>query len=119
MNIKYLVLKTIEKYRKNRYICTKANTRNRYKSIKYKTDNSKCIVYGDNRCCGGCLIAYICFHCVNCNCYGFTKSCMGGTDKQYFLSGCSDDKAKGYRLKKDGTFDWEHYKILNKYLEEG
>lgn len=95
--------------RNNIFICKEVNTRNRYKREEYKISEGKpqCPIYKDNRCCGGCKLARTCDHCVDCNCYGYTYSTIGGTEiemnhKASIYYGCS-------RLKEDGTFDWDYY----------
>ncbi len=65
-------------------MCTRPNTRNRYKNDKYKipADQPQCTIFKDNRCCGGCRLAPTCDHVVDCNCYGFTKGQMGVKNKR-------------------------------------
>lgn len=91
------------------FMCDRFDTRNRYKRKEYRIpeDKPQCPIYNDNRCCGGCKLARTCDHCVDCNCFGYTYSTIGGIENemkhkssQYY--GCS-------RLKKDGTFDWDYF----------
>lgn len=98
-------------YEEPTFICDNIDTRNRWKNDKYKIpkDQPQCPIYNDNRCCGGCCFASTCEHCVNCNCYGFTKAQMGGTDKQYYMHKASIYYKLG-RIDRDGNFDWDYYK---------
>lgn len=62
------------------FMCNSFNTRNRYKRKEYQIpeDQPQCPIYKDNRCCGGCKLARTCDHCVDCNCFGYTYSTIGG-----------------------------------------
>lgn len=97
------------------HICNSYDTRNRYKNEKYKIpeDQPQCPVYQDNRCGGGCKLAVVCEHCVNCGCYGFTYGQMGGNDKNYYLHKASEYYGLA-RIGKDGKFDWDYYYIQRK-----
>lgn len=99
-------------YTKPVFICPNIRTRNAHKNDKYKIpeDQPQCPVYKDNRCCGGCSFAAMCDHCVECHCYGFTYAQMGGTDKGYYLHKASNYYELG-RLKDNGEFDWDYYKV--------
>lgn len=106
-------------YEKPKFICTNFDCRNKAKNNKYKIPNDKpqCPIFNDNRCCGGCSFASNCDHCVNCNCFGFTKGQMGGTDEKYYLNKASKFYELG-RIGKDGNFDWNYYYYFNKKKQD-
>lgn len=91
------------------FMCTHIATRNRYKRDKYKIpeDKPQCPIYEDNRCCGGCKLARTCNHCVDCNCFGYAYSTLGGIEIEM------THKASQYygksRLDENGKFDWDYY----------
>ena len=93
------------------YICTHLDTRNRYKNDQYKIphDQPQCPIFKDNRCCGSCSQSATCDHIVNCNCFGFAKALMGGTDERYYMTKASDYSLFGRVV--DGKFDWEYYNL--------
>lgn len=66
------------------FMCNSFNTRNRYKRKEYQIpeDQPQCPIYKDNRCCGGCKLARTCDHCVDCNCFGYTYSTIGGIENE-------------------------------------
>lgn len=91
-------------------ICNSIDTRNRYKLPEWRTKEGEplCPIYKDNRCCGSCNLTPSCDHAVDCNCFGYTKAALGGTDKSKYMRKCSPYYKYG-RIKEDSTFDWDYY----------
>lgn len=90
--------------------CDRPETRNRYKLDKYKTKATEpsCVIFKDDRCCGGCSLLATCDHAVDCNCQRFRIAAVGSfTD--YYLKKASPQGKYG-RMKDETTFDWEYYK---------
>ncbi|MDF2880217.1 MAG: hypothetical protein K0R54_774 [Clostridiaceae bacterium] len=104
--------------RKTILTCHSAETRNRYKLPEWRTKEGEplCSIYKDDRCCGSCELAPTCDNAVNCNCYGFSQSVLGGTIESAYMRKCSPYYKYG-RMKEDGTFDWDYYKMNQKREE--
>jgi len=99
-------------------ICNSFETRNRHKNDEYKipSDMPQCPIFKDNRCCGGCELIKTCEHCVDCGCFGFIKSSMGGTDESYYMRKASETGENG-RLTDKGEFDWTYYKLQKNLMK--
>jgi hypothetical protein len=93
------------------FTCTNMERRNEYRreDFRISLEEAQCPVYLDNRCCGGCDLSSTCQFAVDCNCYGYTKGALGGTDEGYYMR--NHDSAKYGRIGEDGKFDWDFYKL--------
>nr|WP_207717284.1 hypothetical protein [Clostridium acetobutylicum] len=96
---------------KQLYICNNFEARNRNKNNKYKIPYGKpqCPTFKDDRCCGGCSLIRQCDNVVDCNCSGFVKSAMGGTDKDYYMKKSSKYSELGRII--GGKFDWDYFRL--------
>lgn len=97
------------------FLCTRPDTRNRYKRIEYRIseDKPQCPIFHDNRCCGCCNLAPECDHAIDCNCFGYTKSRLGGTDRWKIEHKASQYYGVG-RCNEAGEFDWDYYNKVMK-----
>lgn len=97
--------------KKEVFDCTNIKRRDEYRreDFRINLEEAQCPVYLDNRCCGTCDLAPTCQFAVACNCYGYTKGALGGTDEGYYMR--NHDYAKYGRIGEDGNFDWEFYKF--------
>lgn len=120
-----LLRRIVDKYdekkglrKKTPFMCHSWDTRNRYKLPEWQTAKGEplCPVYKDDRCCGCCELSGSCDHAVNCNCYGFAKAALGGTTESEYMRKSSPYYKFG-RMKDDGSFDWDFYR-LNKAKDE-
>jgi hypothetical protein len=93
------------------FMCTSMERRNEYRREGFRIDmeQPQCPVFKDNRCCGGCDLAPTCEYATACNCYGFTKGALGGTDEGYYMRVA--DYAKYGRIDENGKFDWDTFKL--------
>lgn len=98
------------------FACTNMERRNEYRREDFRIDlnEAQCPIYLDNRCCGSCDLTPTCDFAVACNCYGYTKGALGGTDEGYYMR--NYDYAKYGRIGEDGKFDWDYFN-MNKSKE--
>lgn len=97
--------------KKEVFACTNIKRRDEYRreDFRINLDEAQCPVYLDNRCCGTCDLTPTCQFAVACNCYGYTKGALGGTDEGYYMR--NSDYAKYGRIGDDGKFDWDFFKF--------
>lgn len=77
--------------------------------FRISLEEPQCPVYLDNRCCGSCDLTPTCQFAVSCNCVGYTKGALGGTDEGYYMR--NNDYSKWGRIDENGKFDWDYYKM--------